>query len=266
MSDTIIKVSNKTENFTVVTNEVARRNDLSARAKGVYFYLMTLPKDWKLFREELNTHFTEGKDALNTAFKELENAGYISKKRILDKTKFAGWEYSIYETATINGKSDSGNPKTDFPCTGNPQLLSTNSLLSTNQQSTDNKEDTPEIPAITSKPKRIKKEFIQPTIDEVTEYVLEKQLVIDPYKFIDWYTKTDWNDNQGKKITNWKNKAINWDSREKEKNPSAVPYSKPSYQETLGDFNVECCGQKISRYRPFCIKCGKQFNMDGTEK
>lgn len=32
------------------------------------------------------------------------------------------------------------------------------------------------------------------------------------------------------------------------------------------DFNVECCGQKISRYRPFCIKCGKQFNMDGTEK
>lgn len=35
---------------------------------------------------------------------------------------------------------------------------------------------------------------------------------------------------------------------------------------SIGDFNVECCGQKISRYRPFCIKCGKQFNMDGTEK
>lgn len=134
MSDTIIKISNKTENFTIVTNEVARRDDLSARAKGIYFYLMTLPKDWKLFREELNTHFTEGKDALNTAFKELENAGYISKKRVLNNTKFAGWEYTIYETASVKGLSDSGNPKTENPYSGNPQLLNTDSLLSTNKQ------------------------------------------------------------------------------------------------------------------------------------
>ena len=40
---------------------------------------MTLPKDWKLYKEELVTHFTEGKDAINTAFKELEKAGYINK-------------------------------------------------------------------------------------------------------------------------------------------------------------------------------------------
>ena len=82
MAERIIKVSNKTENFTISANEVPRRADLSARAKGIHSYLMTLPADWKLYREELYTHFTEGRDAINTAFKELEEKGYIKKTRL----------------------------------------------------------------------------------------------------------------------------------------------------------------------------------------
>lgn len=113
------------------------------------------------------------------------------------------------------------------------------------EQEENRQEESPDKPASPSKPKRIKKEFIPPTQEEVTEYVIEKQLVIDPYKFIDWYTKTDWNDNQGKKITNWKNKAINWDSREREKNQDAMPYSKPL---TLPD--------KVTREKKKCPKCG----------
>ena len=35
MADTIIKITEKTENFSIIINEVARRKDLSARAKGI---------------------------------------------------------------------------------------------------------------------------------------------------------------------------------------------------------------------------------------
>jgi len=119
-----------------------------------------------------------------------------------------------------------------------------------------------------SKPKREKKEFIPPTLEEVENYVIEKQLVINPNKFIDWYAKSDWEDNQGKKIKNWKNKLINWDSREREKNPDAMPYSKTLIpkQSTAPAAEVVCCGQKYSHELGFCKVCGKSYNRDGTER
>lgn len=134
MAERIIKVSNKTENFTISANEVPRRADLSARAKGIHSYLMTLPADWKLYKEELYQHFTEGRDAINTAFKELEEKGYIKKTRLKEKGRFAGWDYSVYETSTINGLSEHGKPGSGKPCTENPQLLSTDLILSTDEQ------------------------------------------------------------------------------------------------------------------------------------
>jgi hypothetical protein len=145
MSDTIIKVANKTENFTIVSNEVPKRNDLSARAKGLYFYLMTLPKTWEIHKCEIYEHFTEGRDALDNAFNELMKSGYITQEVKKEKGKFVSFTYTIYEEST-NGKPLTGKPETVLPETENPQLLSTNSLLSTNQLST-NKEESPENPA-----------------------------------------------------------------------------------------------------------------------
>ena len=78
-------------------NKAVQRNDMSARAKGIYCYLCSLPVDWKLSKTELFTHFTEGRTALETAFKELETLGYISKKRSKNNTnQFNGWTYTVH--------------------------------------------------------------------------------------------------------------------------------------------------------------------------
>jgi len=138
MSDTIIKKANKTENFTIVSNEVPKRNDLSARAKGLYFYLMTLPKDWSIHKSEIYGHFVEGRDALDNAFSELMESGYITQEVTKEKGRFVSFTYTIYEES-INGKPVTGNPETVLPKTENPQLLSTDSLQSTNQPITNNK-------------------------------------------------------------------------------------------------------------------------------
>lgn len=133
--------------------------------------------------------------------------------------------------------------------------------LSEDKNSEEKKPDKP------VKATRVRKEFIPPTLEQVELYVLEKQLVINPNKFIDWYSKTEWKDNEGKKVKNWKMKAINWDSREKEKNPSAIPYSKPlplPYQVPRERKKCPKCGNELSGL--FCKTCMIQYNekMEAT--
>ena len=99
MSDTIIRIKDKTSNFTVVCNEIFQRSDLSAKAKGVFIYLMTLPDDWKVFKSEVYTHFTEGRSTIDTAFKELEMFGYIRKEAVRgERGRMNGWKFTIYES------------------------------------------------------------------------------------------------------------------------------------------------------------------------
>ena len=127
----------------------------------------------------------------------------------------------------------------------------------------DSEEKKPDKPVKTT---RVKKEFITPTLEQVESYVLEKQLVINPNKFIDWYSKTDWKDNEGKQIKNWKMKAINWDSREKEKNPSAIPYSKPlPLQDQVPREKKKCpkCGGDIRGSA--CVVCYTNYDYNGDE-
>ena len=123
--------NNKTKNFTAVYNEVFQSDGVSARAKGLYGYIMTLPNDWKIYKDELFKHFSEGRDAMNKAFKELEELGYIHKKKVQDDVgRFSGWEYTIYETLTDTLK----NRQSETPTSVNPQLLSTNNILNTKEQ------------------------------------------------------------------------------------------------------------------------------------
>lgn len=132
MNENIKRIKNKTENFTIVSNEIFKRNDISARAKGLYAYIMTLPDDWKIYKQEIFTHFSEGKNALDSAFKELEKLGYISKEKTKnEKGQFVGWDYTIYESATEDIETDRmENRVSDLPKSVNRQLLNTESLQS----------------------------------------------------------------------------------------------------------------------------------------
>ena len=140
--ESINRIKNKTENFTIVSNEVFKRNDVSARAKGLYAYIMTLPDDWKIYKQEIFTHFSEGKNALDSAFKELERLGYISKEKAKnEKGQFVGWDYTIYESATEDIETDRmENRVSDLPKSENRQLLNTDSLQNTEKQSTEKQE------------------------------------------------------------------------------------------------------------------------------
>ncbi len=61
--------------------------------------------------------------------------------------------------------------------------------------------------------KSTKKQFVPPTLEEVTAYIQEKHYSVNPKTFFDYYSETEWKDISGKKIKNWKGKVVTWNSR-----------------------------------------------------
>jgi transposase len=114
------------------------------------------------------------------------------------------------------------------------------------------------------KSKTGKKSFIPPTQEEVINYVIEKQLVINPYNFFSYYSKLDWKDNQGKQVKSWKGKAVTWDIRDRKENPNKPPYALPSKPLTPKE-KLLCprCGAEV--IAGLCTKCRTPVDPDGKE-
>ena len=70
----------KTEKYTVISNYFLEDSNLSGTAKGVLAYILSCDRkknDWILYKQELIKHFSDGKDSINSAFKNLEDNGYL---------------------------------------------------------------------------------------------------------------------------------------------------------------------------------------------
>jgi biotin operon repressor len=59
--------------------------------------------------------------------------------------------------------------------------------------------------------------FAPPTLEEVAEYIKEKNLCVDAATFHQYFTESGWVDSRGRKVRNWKQKAITWHSHGKGK-------------------------------------------------
>jgi len=103
----MIRTPKPPKDYCLVCNEVARRLDLSGLAKGIYYYLATLPYDWELSQKELFNHFTEGDYSLRKAFNELVDKGYILKTFKRNSTgKLTGKCYEVLWSSTTSPNVD----------------------------------------------------------------------------------------------------------------------------------------------------------------
>jgi hypothetical protein len=64
------------------------------------------------------------------------------------------------------------------------------------------------------KTKRKRKAFVPPTLEEVTAYVQEKKLKVNPEAFFNYYEAGNWHDQTGKPVKVWKQKCQSWSMRE----------------------------------------------------
>jgi hypothetical protein len=78
------KLVKPTKNFTQVGNEIFSNNRVSAKAKGVYCYLWSKPDGWDFSHIRISQEFSDGRKGILSAINELEDCGYLERKRQKD--------------------------------------------------------------------------------------------------------------------------------------------------------------------------------------
>ncbi len=155
MAETYFIRHSKQRDYTVMNNTFLRDDKLSWKAKGLFAYILSLPEDWKIYLNELQTHATDGETSLRSAIKELTDNGYIVQKRLKDdKGRWASYVYQIIENPFVE------NLNVDNLDMENQVLLNTNNTkylnkLKTNKSSKDDTQSSL-IPKLDKKTKKAK--------------------------------------------------------------------------------------------------------------
>lgn len=88
-----------------MSNEHLRNRGLSLKAKGLLSQMLSLPEGWDHSLEGLSRINREGVDAIRTGIRELEEHGYLERRRLRDGSgRLVGTEYVVHERAVATGK------------------------------------------------------------------------------------------------------------------------------------------------------------------
>ncbi|WP_251576083.1 conserved phage C-terminal domain-containing protein [Limosilactobacillus agrestimuris] len=74
----------RSNHITILDQELVRDSQLSWKARGIFAYLWSQSENWDFNEVEVAKHSTDGRDALRSGLKELEDAGYLDRKRERD--------------------------------------------------------------------------------------------------------------------------------------------------------------------------------------
>ena len=110
----------RTRDYTVMSNHHLRNANLSLKAKGLLSMILSLPEEWNYTTRGLASICKEGVDAIGSALKELETAGYIVRRQLRGTNgRITDTEYVIYEQP----QPDMSQPDTASPDTENPDMV-----------------------------------------------------------------------------------------------------------------------------------------------
>ena len=112
----------KSKNYTVMSNHHLRNKELSLKSKGLLSLMLSLPDEWDYTLKGLSMICKEGIDAIRVSIIELEQQGYIERRRKRnEKGQLTNTEYIIREfPVTVPVKSES--PMLEEPTLENPIL------------------------------------------------------------------------------------------------------------------------------------------------
>jgi hypothetical protein len=122
---TTIRVA-KRDRFTAIDRRTINDDQLSFRARGILIWLLDKPDDWVCDSTRLAQQATEGRDAVRTALKELEAAGYLERLKSRDDKGHWVTEWVIHETPPDDWKSGVGQSGV-----GKPGAITEDSVLTT---------------------------------------------------------------------------------------------------------------------------------------
>lgn len=133
----------KSGNFTTLSNELLQDRRLSLKARGLLGLMLSLPDSWSFNVRGLATLCREGTDAVRSALRELEAAGYVRRRRTCGpRGKYDRGAYEVYEKPTPE------NPALDNPALENPTLENPALIKTPNKKKEEKKEYSKKSPSI----------------------------------------------------------------------------------------------------------------------
>lgn len=110
--------------FTVVSNDILKRKEISDRARFLLICMLSLPDDWNFSISGLKEIFIDAnKETISNYLKELQKFGYLRIEKIKnDQGRYCGTIYHIYEKpyTAIESNSDTTLNEDSAPNTENP--------------------------------------------------------------------------------------------------------------------------------------------------
>ena len=242
----MIKRGPSPKRYYVLSYEIINK-DWSADALGVLVYVLSRPDNWKIYPSQLAKKFNCGKHKMTRILKEIRDKGhavYIKKRDASGKFSTELSEWIFTEEPQPENQTLVKQPQPDYPAPGNQALARSPAESPAAENQTLDKEnnppepDYPEVgyPALDNrtllnidnklntdnplkteeggKPlKKKRKRFVPPTVQEVTDYKIERNSSIDPNQFVDFYTGKDWMVGKNK-MKDWQAAFRTWEKRE----------------------------------------------------
>lgn len=114
----------RTRDYTVMSNYHLKDKNLTLKSKGLLSMILSLPDEWNYTTRGLAAISKEGVDAIGSALKELETAGYIVRHQLRGANgRITDTEYIIYEQPYEDSAPNTPPPDTDSPDTENPDMV-----------------------------------------------------------------------------------------------------------------------------------------------
>jgi len=111
----------KFDHFTIVPNAIFRHEGISQQATGLYCYLFSHSSNHKITINFITNHFKNGRDAIRSSLKELENLGYLTREQERIDGKIVGYNY-ILKDAPAPEKPPTGKPSPENPIQSNTSI------------------------------------------------------------------------------------------------------------------------------------------------
>lgn len=221
---TVILESNKVKtvhrktrlnDFTILPNRLLKDKRLSFKARGILAMMLAMPEDWQTYAAWIEEQGTEGKEALQSAFKELEKYGYLSRQRVLDPVtkKFTHYQWSWFD------EPYDGMPSAGFPAGG--KTAATNTITNQGKKNQETKESSPNSleddggdlkPVWKPSPgsKELKLSLIRPPDNYPAEHEFDRLVYSEGLDAISTYRPDLYADLCAHKWHSWKEKSRKW--------------------------------------------------------
>lgn len=121
----------RTARFTTLSNDLIEDSRLSFKARGLLAYLLSRPDGWQTDAHRLAARGPDGRAAILSGLKELENASYLKRTRSQDEHGRWTTACEVFDTPTEVRFSDVGSPNSGLPNSGSPNAGRPNSKTKT---------------------------------------------------------------------------------------------------------------------------------------